>query len=127
MYSDLVIEHFSNPRNMGTIPDADGEAVVGNPVCGDLMKIFIRVRDGRIEDAKYQTFGCGAAIASGSMGTEMVRGKTLEEAMALTREEVAEALGGLPPAKLHCSNLAADGIKMAIEDYKGKRAAEGGR
>jgi len=120
MYSELVLEHFNNPRNVGSIPDADGAGLVGNPVCGDLMKIFIKVRDNRIEDIKFQTFGCGAAIASSSMVTEMVKGKTIDEALDVSNETVAEALGGLPPAKMHCSNLAADALHKAIEDYKTK-------
>ena len=118
MYSDIVIEHFSNPRNVGTIPDADGEALVGNPVCGDLMKVYIKVEDNRIVDVKFQTFGCGAAIASASVGTEMVKGKGIEEALALTDDKVAEALGGLPEHKIHCSILIADALHKAIEDYK---------
>ena len=120
MYSDLVIEHFTHPRNVGTITDADGIGMVGNPICGDLMKIFIRVRDNRIEDIKFQTFGCGAAIAVSSMVTEMVKGKTLEEALGISDETVAEALGGLPPTKMHCSNLGADALHKAIEDYRSK-------
>jgi len=124
MYTDLVLEHFSNPRNVGTIPDADGIGLEGNPICGDLMKIFIKVNDNRIEDIKFQTFGCGAAIATSSMVTEMVKGKTIEEAMDISNRAVAQALGGLPPAKMHCSNLAADALHKAIEDYKSKVAAK---
>jgi len=120
MYSDLVMEHFSNPRNVGEIPDADGVGVEGNPVCGDVMKIYIKVKDGRIVDVKFKTFGCGAAIATSSMVTEMVKGKTLEEAMEISNQAVAEALGGLPPVKMHCSNLAADALHKAIEDYRSK-------
>ncbi len=120
MYSDLVIEHFTHPRNVGTMPDADGVGIAGNPVCGDVMKIFIKVRDNRIEDIKFQTFGCGAAIATSSIITEMVKGKTLDEALAISNKAVAQALGGLPPAKMHCSNLAADGLHKAIEDYRNK-------
>jgi len=123
MYTDLVLEHFSNPRNVGTIPDADGIGVEGNPICGDLMKIFIKVQDNRILDIKFQTFGCGAAIATSSMVTEMVKGKTVEEALAISNRAVAQALGGLPPAKMHCSNLAADALHKAIDDYKSKVAA----
>ncbi len=123
MYSELVMDHFSNPRNVGTIPDADGVGSVGNPVCGDLMKIFIKVKDDRIEDIKFQTFGCGAAIATSSMVTEMVKGKTLEEALTVSNKAVAEALGGLPPQKMHCSNLAADGVHEAIKDYRSKVAS----
>jgi nitrogen fixation NifU-like protein len=124
MYTDLVLEHFSNPRNVGVIPDADGIGVEGNPICGDLMKIFIKVKDNRILDIKFQTFGCGAAIATSSMVTEMVKGSTIEEAMAISNRAVAQALGGLPPAKMHCSNLAADALHKAIEDYKSKVAAK---
>src|SRR3989304_3122560 len=118
MYSDLVMDHFTNPRNVGMIPDADGVGLEGNPVCGDLMKIFIKVDDGRIADIKFQTFGCGAAIATSSMVTEMVKGKTIDEAMAITNRAVASALGGLPGNKMHCSNLAADAVHKAIEDYQ---------
>lgn len=121
MYSDKVIEHFQNPRNVGEIPDCDGKGKVGSPVCGDMMEVFIKVEDGRLVDVKYKTFGCGAAVASGSMGTEMVKGLTIEEAMRITDEQVAEALDGLPPEKMHCSNLAADGIRAAIEDYLSKK------
>ncbi len=121
MYSDKVIEHFQNPRNVGVIPDYDGVGKVGSPVCGDMMEVYIKVEDGRLVDVKYKTFGCGAAVASGSMGTEMVKGLTLEEAMKITDEQVAEALDGLPPEKMHCSNLAADGIRAAIEDYLSRR------
>ena len=120
MYSDLVMDHFRNPRNVGEIPDADGVGMVGNPVCGDVMKMMIKVKDDRIADVKFQTFGCGAAIATSSIATEIVKGKTLDEALTLSNKAVAEALGGLPPAKMHCSNLAADAIHKAIEDYRGK-------
>ena len=120
MYSDLVMEHFRNPRNVGEIPDANGVGMVGNPVCGDVMKMMIKVQDDRIADIKFQTFGCGAAIATSSIATEIVKGKTLEEALSLSNKAVAEALGGLPPAKMHCSNLAADAIHKAIEDYRNK-------
>jgi len=118
MYSDKVMDHFQNPRNVGEIPDADGIGEEGNPRCGDIMKLWIKVRDGRIVDAKFKTFGCGAAIATSSMITEMVIGKTLEEAEQITNEAVAEALDGLPPVKMHCSNLAADALKKAIADYR---------
>ena len=121
MYSTKVMDHFKNPRNMGEIPDADGVGTVGNPVCGDLMTIYIKVKDNRLEDIKFKTFGCGAAIATSSMVTELARGKTLEEGMKLSRKDVAESLGGLPPIKKHCSNLAADGLHAAIEDYLKKR------
>ena len=106
---------------MGEIPDADGVGTVGNPVCGDLMTIYIKVKDNRLEDIKFKTFGCGAAIATSSMITEMAKGKTLEEAMKITRQDVADSLDGLPPIKMHCSNLAADGLHKAIEDYLGKK------
>jgi nitrogen fixation NifU-like protein len=117
MYSDKVIEHFQNPRNVGDIPDPDGVGKVGSEVCGDVIEVYIKVSDGRLEDVKYKTFGCGAAVASGSMGTEMVKGKSIEEAMLITDQLVADALDGLPEEKLHCSNLAAEGIRAAIEDY----------
>lgn len=117
-YTDLVIEHFQNPRNVGTLEDPSGTGTVGNSVCGDMMKFQIKVQDNRIAGVKYRTFGCGAAIASSSMTSEMVQGKTLEEAEQLTNEEVAEALGGLPEQKMHCSNLAADAVRAAIEDYR---------
>jgi len=123
MYSDLVMDHFMSPRNVGAIADADGVGMVGNPVCGDLMKIFIKVNGDRIEDIKFQTFGCGAAIATSSMVTEMVKGKTLEEALAISNKTVATALGGLPANKMHCSNLAADAVHMAIDDYRAKQKA----
>jgi nitrogen fixation NifU-like protein len=124
MYSEKVMEHFRNPRNMGEIPDADGVGTVGNPVCGDLMTIYIKVKDNRITDIKFKTFGCGAAIATSSMITELAKGKTLEEAMKITRGDVAESLGGLPPIKMHCSNLAADGLHAAIEDYLKKKESK---
>ncbi|MGC8826968.1 MAG: Fe-S cluster assembly scaffold protein NifU [Anaerolineae bacterium] len=120
MYSDLVIEHFTNPRNVGVIENADGVGRVGNPVCGDMMEIFIKVEDGRIADVKFRTFGCGAAIATSSMATEMVKGKTIEEVLRLTRKDVADALGGLPAHKMHCSNLAVDGLRAALHDYFSK-------
>lgn len=122
MYTKEVMDHFMNPRNVGEMPDADGVGVEGNPVCGDVMKLFIKVKDDRIVDAKFQTFGCGAAIAVSSMITEMVKGKTLDEALEISKEKVAEALGGLPPQKMHCSNLGADALKKAIEDYKAKKS-----
>ena len=124
MYTEKVMEHFRNPRNMGEIPNADGVGTVGNPVCGDLMTIYIKVKDKKIADIKFKTFGCGAAIATSSMITELAKGKTLEEALKITRGNVAESLGGLPPIKMHCSNLAADGLHAAIEDYLKKREAE---
>ena len=120
MYSELVMEHFSNPRNVGEIADADGIGEEGNPTCGDIMRIYIKVKDGRLADVKFKTFGCGAAIATSSMVTEMVMGKTLDEAMEISNKAVAEALGGLPPVKMHCSNLAADALHKAIEDFRSK-------
>jgi len=123
MYSQKVMEHFKNPRNMGEIPDADGVGTVGNPICGDMMKIFIKVKDNTLEDVKFKTFGCGAAIATSSMITELAKGKTIDEALKITRADVADALEGLPPIKMHCSNLAADGLRAAIEDYLKKKEA----
>ncbi|MBC7264619.1 MAG: Fe-S cluster assembly scaffold protein NifU [Chloroflexi bacterium] len=117
MYSELVMEHFQNPRNVGVIENPDGVGKEGNPICGDVMEMFIKVRDNIIEDVKFRTFGCGAAIATSSIATEMVKGKTLEEAWRLSNRAVAEALGGLPSNKMHCSNLAADAMHRAIWDY----------
>jgi FeS cluster assembly scaffold protein NifU, Clostridium type len=122
MYSEKVMDHFSNPRNVGEIEDADGVGTVGNPVCGDLMTIYIKVKDNVVEDIKFKTFGCGAAIATSSMVTEMALGKTIEEALEITRNDVANELEGLPPVKMHCSNLAADALHAAIDDYKKKLA-----
>ena len=119
-YTELVMEHFVNPRNVGVIEDPDGVGKVGNPICGDLMEMMIKVRNGRIADIKFRTFGCGAAIATSSIATEMVMGKTLEEAAKLTRQQVAQALGGLPPQKIHCSNLAAEALHAALDDYYSK-------
>lgn len=124
LYSDKVMEHFGNPRNVGVIEDADGVGEVGNPVCGDVMKITIKVDDDRINDIKFQTLGCGAAIATSSIVTEMAKGMTLEEAVAITKNQVAEELGGLPPAKMHCSILATDGLKVAVDDYLKKHGRE---
>ncbi len=121
MYSEKVMEHFKNPRNVGTIENADGVGEVGNPVCGDMMTFYIKVQDNRISDIKFQTFGCGAAIAVSSMVSEMARGKTLEEASKITNKMVAEALEGLPKQKLHCSNLGADALQKAIQDYRSKK------
>jgi nitrogen fixation NifU-like protein len=121
MYSQKVMEHFRNPRNVGEIPDADGIGKVGNPVCGDLMWIYIKVKDNKLEDVKFKTFGCGAAIATSSMVTEMAKEKTIDEALKISRQDVADALDGLPPIKMHCSNLASDGLKAAILDYMKKR------
>ncbi len=121
MYSEIVMEHFKNPRNVGEIPDADGVGEVGNPACGDIMAFFIKVKDNRLEDVKFKTFGCGAAIAVSSMVSEMALGKTLEEAMQITNNSVIEALNGLPKKKHHCSNLGADALHRAIEDYWAKQ------
>lgn len=123
MYSAKLMDHFMNPRNVGEMPDADGIGMEGNPVCGDVMKLYIKVKDERIVDAKFQTFGCGAAIAVSSMVTEMVKGKTLDEAMGISKEAVADALDGLPAQKMHCSNLGADALKKAIEDYKNRHSS----
>jgi len=121
MYSEKVMDHFQNPRNVGEIPDADGVGDVGNPVCGDTTKIYIKVEGNIIKDIEFKTFGCGAAIASSSMLTEMAKGKTLEEALQITDEAVADMLDGLPPQKMHCSNMAADALHKAIEDYRMKK------
>jgi len=125
LYSDKVFEHFKNPRNMGEMKDADAVGEVGNPTCGDLMYIYIKVeeQDGQeiIDDISFQTFGCGAAIATSSMVTEMAKGKSLDEALKITRNDVAESLDGLPPIKMHCSNLAADGLHDAINKYREKQ------
>lgn len=123
MYSEKLMDHFTNPRNVGEIQNPDGVGEEGNPTCGDVMKITIKVKDGRIEDAKFKTFGCGAAIAVSSMVTEMAKGKTLDEALSITKESVASALDGLPPQKMHCSNLGADALHKAIEDYRAKHKA----
>ncbi|MCX7748047.1 MAG: Fe-S cluster assembly scaffold protein NifU [Clostridia bacterium] len=120
MYSEKVMDHFMNPRNVGEIEDADGVGQVGNAKCGDIMKMYLKVEDGVIVDAKFKTFGCGAAVATSSMATELVRGKTIEEALNITNKAVAEALDGLPPVKMHCSNLAEEAIREAINDYKKK-------
>jgi nitrogen fixation NifU-like protein len=118
MYSEKVLKHFKNPKNMGKIDDADGIGKVGNPVCGDLMFVYIKVKDGILEDVKFETFGCVAAIATSSMTSELAIGMSLDEAKKLTRDSVAESLDGLPPQKMHCSNLAADALHAAIEDYE---------
>ncbi len=122
MYTDKVMDHFSNPRNVGEIEDANGVGEVGNASCGDIMKIYLKVEDNVIQDVKFKTFGCGAAIATSSMVTEMAIGKTIDEALVLTNQAVAEALDGLPPAKMHCSNLAADALHEAIKNYKEKKS-----
>jgi nitrogen fixation protein NifU and related proteins len=115
------MDHFMNPRNVGEIKDADGIGEVGNPRCGDIMKMYIKVKDNKISDVKFLTFGCGAAVATSSMVTELVKGKTLEEAIEITNKQVAQSLDGLPPVKMHCSNLAEQAIKAAVEDYKKKQ------
>jgi nitrogen fixation NifU-like protein len=124
MYSEKVMDHFSNPRNVGEIDAPSGVGEVGNPVCGDIMKIFLKIEDNRIVDAKFKTFGCGAAIASSSMATELIRGKTLEEAWEVSNKAVAEALEGLPPVKMHCSVLAEEAIHKAINDYRMQQGLE---
>jgi nitrogen fixation NifU-like protein len=123
-YSPVVMDHFKNPRNVGEILDADGLGEVGNPVCGDMMSVYIKVVDNRLADVKFKTFGCGAAIAVSSMITSMAKGKTLDEAMKITNADVAEALGGLPPNKLHCSNLGADALHSAIKNYQDRKAGK---
>lgn len=123
MYSDKVMEHFSNPRNIGEIENADGVGEVGNPVCGDMMSFYINVKDDKIADIKFKTFGCVAAIAVSSMVTEMAMGKTLDEAKKITKKSVAESLDGLPKEKMHCSNLGADALTKAIKDYENKQSA----
>lgn len=120
MYSEKVMDHFSSPRNVGEIENADGVGEVGNAKCGDIMKIYLKIENDIIEDVKFKTFGCGAAIATSSIATEMIKGKTVEEALSLTNKAVVEALDGLPPQKIHCSVLAEEAVKAAIEDYKKK-------
>ncbi|MDD5317683.1 MAG: Fe-S cluster assembly scaffold protein NifU [Candidatus ainarchaeum sp.] len=127
MYSDKVMEHFRNPKNMGVMDSPDGVGEVGNPVCGDVMAVYIKVKDGRISDIKFQTFGCVAAVATSSMITELAKGKTLEEAAKLDNKSVSTELGGLPPIKEHCSNLAAEALHAAVKDYLAKRAQTGTR
>jgi nitrogen fixation NifU-like protein len=122
MYSEKVIDHFMNPRNVGEITDANGIGQVGNPKCGDIMKMYLKIVNDVIIDAKFKTFGCGAAVATSSMATELVIGKTIDEALKITNKIVAEALDGLPPPKMHCSSLAEEAIKLAIEDYKAKKS-----
>ncbi|WAI02522.1 Fe-S cluster assembly scaffold protein NifU [Methanogenium organophilum] len=124
MYNETVMDHFEHPRNQGAIEDADGEGEVGNAQCGDIMKIYLKVEDDTIADVRFQTFGCGAAIASSSMATELIRGKTVEEAWDLTNKAVVEALAGLPPQKVHCSLLAEEAIHAAINDYRVKQGLE---
>lgn len=117
LYNDKVMDHFMNPRNMGDIPNADGVGEVGAAACGDIMKISIKIQDGKIQDARFKTFGCGSAIASSSMATELIKGRTIEDALKFTNQEVVDALGGLPPVKIHCSVLAEEALKAALEDY----------
>lgn len=124
-YSEKVMDHFMHPRNVGDMENPDGIGKVGNPICGDIMEMYIKVKDGIIVDAKFKTFGCGAAIATSSMATEMIKGKTIEEALTLTNKAVAEALEGLPPVKMHCSVLAEDAVKSAIDDYLKKTTGVG--
>lgn len=123
-YSEKVMDHFMNPRNVGTIENPDGYGKVGNPVCGDLMEMYIRVKDDIITDIKFKTFGCGSAIATSSMVTEMAKGMRIDEAMKITRNDVADELNGLPPVKMHCSNLAADALHEAIKDYERRKAGD---
>jgi nitrogen fixation NifU-like protein len=122
LYNDTVMDHFLNPRNMGDVQEADGVGEVGAAACGDIMKISLKIRDGKIEDARFKTFGCGSAIASSSMATELIKGRTLEEAKNFSNQEVVDALGGLPPVKIHCSVLAEEALKAAIEDYEAKQS-----
>ena len=121
MYTEKVMDHFTNPRNVGELENPDGVGEVGNAKCGDIMRIYLDIKGDIIEDVKFKTFGCGAAVATSSMVTEMVKGKTIEEALVISNAAVAEALGGLPPAKMHCSNLAADALHAAIENYREKQ------
>ena len=122
-YSDLVMDHFANPRNMGDMDDPSGVGNVGNPICGDMMRLYLKIEDGVIVDARFKTFGCGAAIASSSILTEMLKGKKIEDALKISNEAVAEALGGLPPTKIHCSVLAEDALRAALADYNEKKDA----
>jgi nitrogen fixation NifU-like protein len=124
LYNDTVMDHFLNPRNMGDVQEADGVGEVGAAACGDIMKISLKIRDGKIEDARFKTFGCGSAIASSSMATELIKGRTLEEAKNFSNQEVVDALGGLPPVKIHCSVLAEEALKAAIEDYETKQKTQ---
>ena len=117
LYTETVMDHFTHPRNVGEIPDANGVGEVGNAKCGDIMKMYLKIKDDRIEDAKFETFGCGSAIASSSMATDLIKGKTVDEALAVTNKQVVDALGGLPAYKLHCSVLAEESIKAAVKDY----------
>lgn len=123
-YSEKVMDHFQNPRNVGEIPNADGVGQVGNPVCGDMMTFYVKIKDNVLDEVKFKTFGCGAAIAVSSMVSEMAKGKTVDEAMKITNASVAQELGGLPPNKMHCSNLGADALHKAIEDYLAKKGGK---
>ena len=123
-YSEKVMDHFNNPRNVGEIPDASGVGNVGNPICGDVMRMYLKIENGIIVDAKFKTFGCGAAVATSSMVTEMVKGKTIEEALTISNRAVAQALGGLPPVKMHCSVLAEQALRSALKDYYKKQGKE---
>jgi nitrogen fixation NifU-like protein len=125
LYSEKVMEHFRNPRNVGEMENPDGIGHVGNPICGDIMELYIKIKDNVITDAKFKTFGCGAAIATSSMVTEMIIGKTVDEALEISNKTVAEALGGLPAAKMHCSVLAEDALRSAIDDYHSKQKKQG--
>ncbi|HEY3490390.1 MAG TPA: Fe-S cluster assembly scaffold protein NifU [Candidatus Deferrimicrobiaceae bacterium] len=122
-YTEKVMDHFMNPRNVGEIENADGVGEVGNPACGDMMRLYVKVDSGKVADAKFRTFGCGAAIASSSMLTEMIKGKTIDEARAITNTQVSEALGGLPEVKIHCSVMAEEAVKAALDDYSKKHPA----
>jgi nitrogen fixation NifU-like protein len=126
LYNETVMEHFMNPRNMGDIKDADGVGEVGAAACGDIMKISLKIKDGKIEDARFKTFGCGSAIASSSMATELIKGRTISEAMTFSNQEVVDALGGLPPVKIHCSVLAEEALKAALEKASGSRGQSWG-
>lgn len=123
-YSEKVMDHFANPRNMGEIPDADGIGEVGNPKCGDIMKIYLKIEAGVIKDVKFKTFGCGAAVATSSMATELIKGKSIDDALKVTNKAVMEALDGLPPVKVHCSVLAEQAIKAALSDYYTKKGVD---
>ena len=123
-YSEKVMDHFQNPRNVGELPDADGVGTVGNPICGDVMKMYLKIENDIIVDAKFKTFGCGAAISTSSMVTEMVKGKSISEALAITNKAVAEALGGLPAVKMHCSVLAEEALRSALKDYYQKQGRQ---
>jgi nitrogen fixation NifU-like protein len=126
LYNDTVMDHFMNPRNMGDISNADGVGEVGAAACGDIMKISLKIKDGKIEDARFKTFGCGSAIASSSMATELIKGRSIDEVKKFSNQEVVDALGGLPPVKIHCSVLAEEALKAAIEDYEKKKQGESG-